>query len=87
MKARTHKDGPLLETATVGELEFELLRRAIGRTHENIKRTEIALAHLRAREERQMRELAAQYCRMEASGIQPGGTASVSNAQRGERSE
>lgn len=76
----TSRSMHLLDAATVGELEFELLRRAIGRTHENIKRTKLTLAHLCDREQRQMRELAAQYCRLEAAGIQPVGTGSVSNA-------
>ena len=53
-----------LETASVGELQFELLRRALNRTLATIKDTEIALAHLRGRQERQMREMAIQFTRM-----------------------
>ena len=56
-----------LEKASVGRLEFELLRRAIARTIETIKTTEEALAHLRDRKERQMRELAVQFTRLDGA--------------------
>ena len=62
------KSEPSLETASVGRLQFELLRRAIARTHADIVRTEKVLEDLRAREKRQCLELAVQFTRLEKAG-------------------
>ena len=57
-----------VEDASMGRLQFELLRRAIARTHADIVRTEKVLEDLRAREKRQCLELAVQFTRLEKAG-------------------